>query len=193
MSKPLAGMNAAILVGNGFNEIEMTTFQRAILEAGAKPHIVSVENSLVNGWRGTNWGLNHPVDKHISDALAADYDILVIPGGARSHDKLLSTAHTKRFIGGFMAAYKPIMSLGDSAGLLADLDLLQGVMVAGDEEIRSKVTEKGGVWSENAPVIHHNLFSSPCTDVNKEELAQGFINFTFDQYNGDDEDNKEAA
>lgn len=193
MSKPLAGMNAAILVGNGFNEIEMTTFQRAILEAGGKPSIVSIENSLVNGWRGASWGLNHPVDKHISDALAADYDILVIPGGVRSHDKLMTTAHTKRFIGGFMAAYKPVMCLGNSAGLLADLDLLQGVMVSGSEECHAKVSEKGGVWSENAPVIHHNLFSSPFTEENKDELTAGFINFSHDQYNGDDEGQQEAA
>ena len=46
MQKPLAGLNVAILVANGFHEIEMTTFQRALLEAGAAPKIISVESSL---------------------------------------------------------------------------------------------------------------------------------------------------
>ncbi len=192
MQKPLAGMTVAILVANGFNEIEMTTFQRAVLEAGGKPQLVSVENSLVNGWRGSNWGLNHPVDKHLSDALAADYDILVVPGGERSHDKLKNTAHSKRFIGGFMAAYKPVMAIGDSVSLMASLGILSGAMVTGPESCKETVVAAGAVWSENAPVIYHNLFSSAFTEENKAELTEGFINFAHDQYHGDDEDQQAA-
>ncbi len=193
MQKPLAGMTVAILVANGFNEIEMTTFQRSVLEAGGKPQLVSVENSLVNGWRGSNWGLNHPVDKHLCDALAADYDILVIPGGVRSHDKLKNTAHSKRFIGGFMAAYKPVMAISDAVALMAGLDMLSGIMVTGPEANKESVVASGAVWSDNAPVIHHNLFSGEFTEENKFELVSGFINFAHDQYHGDDEDQQAAA
>lgn len=192
MQKPLSGMSAAILVANGFNEIEMTSFQRAILEAGGKPQIVSIENSLVNGWRGNGWGLNHPVDKHLSDALAADYDLLVIPGGERSHDKLKSTAHSRRFIGGFMAAYKPVMAMSDSVKLMADLGFLSGIMVSGPATAKEAVTAAGAVWSDDAPVIHHNLMSSDFGDENQSELPQTFINFSFDLYNGDEEQ-QEAA
>ncbi|HRK97787.1 MAG TPA: DJ-1/PfpI family protein [Alphaproteobacteria bacterium] len=193
MHKPLAGMSAAILVANGFNEIEMTTFQRAILEAGGTPHIVSVENSLVNGWRGSNWGLNHPVDKPLSNALAADYDILVIAGGERSHEKLKTTAHSKRFIGGFMAAYKPVMAVSDAVKLMADLELLQGITVSGPENVKEAATFGGAVWSEDSPVMHHNLFSGNFTEENKMELTEGFITFAHAQYHGDDEDQQAAA
>ncbi len=193
MQKPLAGMNAAILVANGFNELEMTSFQRAILEAGGSPHIISVENSLVNGWRDTSWGLNHPVGKHLSDALAADYDLLVIPGGARSHEKLKTTAHTRRFVGGFMAAYKPVLAMGDSVRLMAQIGLLNGLMVSGPEAVKEDVVKEGAVWSENAPVIHHNLFSQEMTSENQAEMIAGFINFVHDQYNAEDESQQEAA
>lgn len=193
MQKPLAGMNAAILVANGFNEIEMTTFQRALLEAGATPHIVSVENSLVNGWRGSGWGLNHPVNKPLSDALAADYDLLIIAGGQRGHDKLKTTAHTRRFIGGFMAAYKPVMAISEAVALMADLGLLSGIMVAGPESVKETVVAAGAIWSENAPVIHHNLMSAAFTEENKSDLTQAFINFSFDMYNSEDDDHQVAA
>lgn len=193
MQKPLAGMNAAILVANGFNELEMTSFQRAILEAGGSPHIISVENSLVNGWRDTNWGLNHPVGKHLSDALAADYDLLVIPGGTRSHEKLKTTAHTRRFVGGFMAAYKPVLAISDSVRLMAQIGLLNGLMVSGPEAVKEDVVKEGAVWSENAPVIHHNLFSQEMTSENQAEMISGFINFVHDQYNAEDETQQEAA
>ena len=187
-------MNAAILVANGFNELEMTAFQRAILDAGGTPHLISVETSLVNGWRGNNWGLNHPVGKTISDALAADYDLLVIPSGERSHDKLKTTAHTKRFIGGFMMAYKPVMAIGASVKLMAEQGLIEGTMVTGPEDIKEDVVKEGAVWSENAPVIHHNLFSSEMTEENKDELMAGFFNFVYDQYHGEEmDDHQEAA
>ena len=35
-----------------FNEIEMTTFQRALIEAGASPKLISTESSLAHGWQG---------------------------------------------------------------------------------------------------------------------------------------------
>lgn len=193
MQKPLANMNAAILVANGFNEIEMTSFQRSILEAGGNPVIISVESSLVNGWRGNGWGLNHPVGKHISDALAADYDILVIPSGEKSHDKLKVTAHTRRFIGGFMAAYKPVLAAGDAVKVMGDIGLLSGVMVSGPESVKEAVVAEGAVWSENAPVIHHNLFTTEITDENLGETIQGFINFAHDMYNAPEEDSQQAA
>ncbi|HNQ92962.1 MAG TPA: DJ-1/PfpI family protein [Alphaproteobacteria bacterium] len=193
MQKPLAGMNAAILVANGFNEIEMTSLQRAVLEAGGTPHIISVETSLVNGWRGNGWGLNHPVGKTISNSLAADYDLLVIPSGERSHEKLKTTAHTRRFVGGFMTAYKPVMAIGESVKLMAEIGLLSGVMVSGPETVKEAVVKEGAVWSENAPVIHHNLFSAEMTEENGTELVEGFINFVYDQYNGEDHDEHQEA
>lgn len=192
MQKPLTGMNAAILVANGFNEIEMTSVQRALLEAGAKPHLVSVENSLVNGWRGNGWGLNHPVGKPLCDALAADYDLLVIVSGHRSHDKLKTTAHTKRFINGFMIGYKPILCAGDALNLLAQLEMIKGFMVSGPEDCRAKAIESGAIWNENMPAIYHNLYSCEMTDANRDTLISGFINFTDEQYSSDD-DQQEAA
>lgn len=192
MQKPLTGMNAAILVANGFNEIEMTCVQRALLEAGAKPHIVSIENSLVNGWRGNSWGLNHPVGKSLSDALAADYDLLVVVSGHRSHDKLKTTAHTRRFINGFMVGYKPVLCVGDALDLFSSLDMIKGFMVTGPEACRINAVEHGALWNENMPAVYHNFFSCEMNDSNRDALISGFINFTDEQYHADD-DQQEAA
>lgn len=193
MQKPLAGMNAAILVANGFNEIEMTMFQRGMMEAGATPRIISVENSLANGWQGNGWGHYFAVDKHLADALAADYEILIIPGGHRSHDKLKLTAHTRRFIGGFMAAYKPVMAMGDAVKLMAESGLISGVMVTGPEDVRSVVTESGAAWSDIGPTIHNNLISAVVTPENTVELVATLVNFVQEQYAEEESDEQQAA
>ena len=51
MEKALAGKSVAVLVANGFAEVNMTEPQRSVLAAGAKVRLVSPENGVVNGWR----------------------------------------------------------------------------------------------------------------------------------------------
>lgn len=193
MQKQLAGKTVAILIANGFNEIEMTSFQRALLEAGASPKIVSVEPSLAHGWQGNTWGHYHPVDKVLSDALAADYDMLIIPGGHRGHDKLKTTAHTRRFIGGFMMAFKPVLAMGDAVRMMAELGTLSGVMVTGTPEVKDSVVAAGAVWSENTPTIHNNLMSIMFDMAHKDEVVETFLNFAQDIMAEDEEESQQAA
>ncbi len=177
MQKPLAGLNAAILVANGFHEIEMTTFQRALLEAGATPKIISVESSLAHGWQDKGWGHYHPVDKHLSDALAADYDVLIVPSGYRGHDKLKQTAHTRRFIGGFMMAYKPVLAMGDAVKLMAEIGVINGMMVSASDDVKPALVEAGVVVSEGSPTIHNNLMSMISSAENALESVASFMSF----------------
>lgn len=181
MQKPLAGMKAAILVANGFNENEMTMFQRGMMEAGATPKIISVENGLANGWQGTGWGHYFAVDCQLSDALAADFDILIIPGGQRSLDKLKLTAHTRRFIGGFMAGYKPIMVLNDAINLLSHTGLINDYMVTGPESCKEAAMAAGATWSEETPTINGSLITAQTTADNMKELVETLINFKLEQ------------
>lgn len=177
MQKPLAGLNVAILVANGFNEIEMTTFQRALLEAGAYPKLISVESSLAHGWQDKGWGHYHPVDKHLSDALAADYDVLIVPSGYRGHEKLKQTAHTRRFIGGFMMAYKPVLAMGDSVKLMAEIGVIKGMMVAASDDVRPALADNGVIASENSPTIHANMMSMISASAEPQEAIASFLAF----------------
>lgn len=180
MQKPLAGLNVAILIANGFNEIEMTTFQRALLEAGASPKIISVESSLAHGWQDKGWGHYHPVDKHLSDALAVDYDVLVVPSGYRGHDKLKQTAHTRRFIGGFMLGQKPVLAMGDAVKMMAEINTLNGVMVAASEAVRPSLAAFGTIASENSPTIHGNVMSMVDVAGNAQDAVASFVTFVVD-------------
>jgi protease I len=181
MQKPLTNLKVAILLANGFNENEMTNFQRVILEAGGNPRIVSIENGLANGWQGTAWGHYFAVDCALPDALAADFDVLVVPGGQRSLDKLKLTAHTRRFMGGFLAAQKPIALIGDSIQLLVHNNQMNGVMVTGPDVLKEAVVSAGGLWSENSPTISHNIMTWNNVAENVKEMAEAFIQFVTEQ------------
>lgn len=194
MQKPLNGMKAAILVANGFNETEMTMFQRGMMEAGAYPKIVSVESSLANGWQGTSWGHYFAVDCQLADALSADYDVLIIPGGQRSLDKLKLTAHTRRFIGGFIAAMKPVMLVGDAGMLLSYTGQIEGLMMHGPAEHKEALVAAGAVWSENSPTIHRNIMSAVANEeTGLAELVQTLVNFVAEQAAEAEEEMEQAA
>lgn len=139
--KTLLGNKVAILAANGFDEADMIAAQRALVAAGATMRIVSSDNGLVNGWDGKGWGHNFPVDAQLNTALGVDYDGLVIIGGQRSYDKLKMTAHTKRFIGSFMMAQKPVVAMGDSADVMMEPEQRGADNVISNKEDRNALVQ----------------------------------------------------
>ncbi len=174
-NKVLSGVKIAILVANGFDEADMTESQRALLAAGATLKVVSVDQGLVNGWQGRGWGHHFAVDLPLSAALAADFTMLVIPGGSRSLEKLKLTAHTRRFIGGFMAANKAVAVFGDAVRLLAFADQLGNWTVTGAADARNEAERGGAVWSEESIVLDGMLLTGVSGDETREALIHAML------------------
>ena len=78
MATTLAGKKVAILVANGFEQVEMTSPRDALLRAGALVEIVSPEERQVRGWQHTEWGETFAVDRPVVAVEATDYDALVL-------------------------------------------------------------------------------------------------------------------
>ena len=103
----------AMLIANGFDEVTFTTLQKVMIKQGFTTQVVSPENAVVNGWTGQGWGCFFPVDAAINQTLAADFDGLIIPGGSRSLEKLMKTAHTRRIFESFVNSLKPVLICGE--------------------------------------------------------------------------------
>ena len=156
MAKTLQSQKIAVLISNGFNENEFLMIQKAMIAEGAVLKLVSTDSGLVNGWDGKGWGHNFAVDAQLNTALGIDYDAMIVVGGQRSLDKLKLTAHSRRFIGSFMAAMKPVICMGDAVQLLAHTDHVSGKTVSGPEAKKGMVETAGAVWS-NDPMMMDGL------------------------------------
>ncbi len=161
--KSLQSQKIAVLMSNGFNEAEFLAIQKAMVEQGASLRIISMDSGLVNGWDGKSWGHNFAVDSALNTALGIDYDAVIIPGGQRSIDKLKLTAHSRRFIGSFLAAMKPVFCMGDAVQLMAYTDHLSGRTVAGPEDKKAIIETAGGTYSSQ-PVEMYETLMTGCTD-----------------------------
>ena len=170
MDKPLADKVIAVLVASGFEETHFTSLQLRLTQLGARFSIVSNGQGLVNGWNGKGWGLYFPIDKSLSEAMAADYDAVIVPGGERSVGKLSETAHTKRVLKHFIEAGKPTVIMGDAAALLATMPVIEGRTVACPDGLRDKLAGIGAVHAEAALATDGALMS--CVDPSAEE---GFV------------------
>lgn len=167
MAKQLQSLKVAVLMANGFNESEFLAMQRAMIDQGASLRIISTDSGLVNGWDGKGWGHNFAIDAQLNTALGIDYDVLVIPGGQRSHDKLKLTAHSRRFIGSFLAAMKPVLCMGDAVQLLAYTDHLNGKTVSGPSDKQGMAETAGAVWSNEVMTMDTTMLTG---DVEGDKL-----------------------
>ena len=168
--KPLAGKTVALMVANGFDEIEFTGAQKRLIKLGATVTVVSRANGLVNGWYDGNWGHFFPVDVDIVDTLAIDYDGLVIPGGQRSVEKMAEDPHAVRVLKAFMRASMPVALTGDAVGLLVVAESAAARSVTGAPSLREIMTTAGATWQDEPVVTDTGLVTAQGTDVVGEAL-----------------------
>ncbi|MFN3701339.1 MAG: DJ-1/PfpI family protein [Alphaproteobacteria bacterium] len=186
MSKPLSGSRVAILLANGFNEQDLTHTQRALRAKGAHTRLIGMDNGLVNSWTGSDWGHSFAADGMLSTMLAADFDMLIIPSGRRSVEKLKLTAHTRRFINGFMDAEKPVAIFDDAIELMVFAEKLDGRTVSCPDASREQASQVGAEIVDEPFTLDGNLVTGYA------EAIDEYIDFIISSFDNCT-DMKEAA
>src|SRR4030081_1357041 len=102
MANSLQGKKVAILVENGFEQVEMTEPRKALDDAGAQTKLISPVKGKVKGWERTDWGKEFPVELPLSEAKPEEFDALLLPGGVMNPDKLRQNPEAKRFVKAFV-------------------------------------------------------------------------------------------
>lgn len=87
-NKNLNGLKVAILVTDGFEQVELTEPKKALDQAGAETKILSPKDNQVRAWNFTDWGEKLPVDVPLDEASPEDFDALLLPGGVINPDAL---------------------------------------------------------------------------------------------------------
>src|SRR5438105_4776694 len=123
---PLDRKIVAILVADGFEQVEMTEPRQALEEAGAETEIVAPTKGKVKGWKHTKWGDEFPVDVDLARADPDDYDALLLPGGVMNPDKLRANPAAVQFIKGFFDAGKPVAAICHGPWTLIEAGVVNG-------------------------------------------------------------------
>ena len=156
----LSGKKVAILVTKGFEEIELTNPRKALDEAGAQTVLVSPERNSVKSWTDKNWGSDHTVDLHLSEAAADDFDALLLPGGVMNPDRLRMDEDAVELVRDFFEQDKPVASICHGPWLLVEADVVNGRRVTSYPSLQTDLRNAGADWVDEEVVVDRGLVTS---------------------------------
>jgi protease I len=156
----LDGLKVAILVTDGFEQVEMTEPRKALDEAGARTSIVSPKDERVRGWKFTEWGDEFQVDVPLAQARPEDFDAILLPGGVINPDKLRMDKGAVLFAQAFLDGGKPVATICHGPWTLIETGKVKGRRLASWPSLQTDVENAGAEWVDQEAVVDGNLVSS---------------------------------
>lgn len=160
MAGNLTGRKVAVLVMDGFEQVELTAPWQALKTARAEVFLVSVKPSDVQGYIHEDKSDTFPVDRVLSDVSPRDFDALVIPGGQRSTEALRANADAVQFVKGFMEADKPVAAICHAPRLLVEAGAVRGRTLTSHVDIADEIRAGGGEWVDKQAQVDQKLLTS---------------------------------
>ena len=150
----------AILATDGVEEIELTEPAKALGQASAKIDVISLKAGRIQALRHINKGNQIPVDLTLDQANPANYDALLLPGGAINADTLRLQPKVQQFIRTIANANKPMAVICHAPWELISANLARGRTLTSWPTIQDDLRNAGATWVDQEVVIDGNLLTS---------------------------------
>jgi len=161
MAQRLKGRQIAILATHGFEQSELMEPKRLLEAEGARVSVISpAKEATIKGWKEKDWGEAVAVDIPLSEADAAGFDALVLPGGVINPDTLRTDQAAVDFIRDVAAAGKPVAAICHGPWLLINSDLANGREVTSWPSLQQDLLNAGARWQDAEVVVDGNLITS---------------------------------
>jgi protease I len=158
--KKLEGKTVAILATDGVEQVELVEPRKALEEAGATTHLVSLEAGQIQGFNHLDHGDRFDVDKVVSEVSADDYDALMIPGGVANGDFLRADADACTFTAAIAAAHKPIAAICHAPWILVETGIVKGRTLTSFPALKTDIENAGGTWVDEEVHVDQGLTTS---------------------------------
>lgn len=160
MAKQLTNFKVAILVADGFEQVEMTEPRKALENVGAITQLISPVESSVQGWKHLKLGDKFPVDVDIDAADAKDYAALVLPGGVINPDQLRLVPKAIDFIRKIYESGKPIAAICHGPWTLINAGVAKGHTMTSWPSLQIDLNNAGAKWVDKEVVRDKTLVTS---------------------------------
>ena len=160
MKQTLQGMKVAILVADGFEQVELEQPKLALEAAGAETQIVSPAQGEVQGWHHFDEGDRFPVDVPLAQARSMDFDALLLPGGVANPDQLRMQPQAVQFVKDFFAAGKPVAVICHGPWTLIEAGVVRGRTITSWPSLKTDLINAGATWVDQEVVTDQGVISS---------------------------------
>ncbi|MFG3687137.1 type 1 glutamine amidotransferase domain-containing protein [Micromonospora sp. NPDC047740] len=179
--QPLRGKRVAFLAADGVEEIEYTQSRAAAEQAGAEAQLISIKSGEIQSMnRDINPANRYRVDRTVDQADPADYDALVLPGGAVNPDRLRMNQAAMNFVKAFFQQNKPVAAICHGPWSLVETGMVKGRTVTSFPSLHTDIVNAGGNWVDQQVQVDNGLVTSRAPgdlpafcDKMVEEFAEG--------------------
>ena len=156
----LNGMRVAILVVDGFEQVELTGPKEALDKQGVSTTLISKQAGKVQGFRHHDKGDSFDAVLGFEQAKADDFDAVLLPGGVINGDELRSIPAAQRFVQEIDEAGKPIFVICHGGWILVSAGLVEGRTMTSWPTLQDDIRNAGGNWVDEEVVVDGNWVSS---------------------------------
>ena len=149
-----------IVATDGFEEWELFGPREILQRRGAEVVLASPKLDPIQATVHDDPGKTIRPDLTVDDALADDFDALILPGGVRNPDHLRMHARTIELIKEFADQGKPIGAICHGPWLLVEADLLRGRTATSWPSIRTDIRNAGAKVLDEPAVTDGNIVTS---------------------------------
>lgn len=156
----LKGRRIAIIVTDGFEQIELTSPREGLEKAGARCLIVAPKAGKVQGFKHHDKTDEFDVDMTLDKAESTDFDGVLLPGGVINGDALRIEKKAQQFVQEIDRAGKPVMVICHGGWILISSGLAKGRNVTSWPTLQDDFRNAGADWQDSVCVRDRNWVSS---------------------------------
>src|SRR5579883_2878854 len=155
----LQNTRVAILSMDGFEEVELTEPRKALENAGARVEVISAKDGEIQGFHHHDKTGKVRVDKTLDQARPADYDALLLPGGALNADEARANPKVRDFIREMDRDGKPMAVICHAPWELISAGVVRGRKLTSWHTIEDDLRNAGAEWVDREVVVDRNLIT----------------------------------
>ena len=160
MDQSLAGMNIAVLLTDGFEQVEFTEPRHALEQQGAGIKVVSDKPGKVQGYNHDDKADQFDVDLTFNLANANDFDAVLLPGGKINGDRIRHIEGAKQFVQAMDELGKPVAAICHGSWLLAAAGVAEGRTLTSWPALQDDIRKAGGNWVDREVVVDGHIITS---------------------------------
>ena len=131
------------------------------MEAGFDLDVCIIGGKPVLGILGTTLppNKNHKV-KDINEIKPEDYDLLILPGGVKSMEKIRQEKKLIKFISDFHKLNKVIACICSATQLLISAKIVKGKKISGYYSMEDDINNAGAIYTDEPAVIDSKIITT---------------------------------
>lgn len=155
----LNGLKIAILLTDGFEQVEMVKPREALQNLGAQTFLIS-NKSKIQGWNHADKADSFTVDILLEEAKPNEFDALLLPGGVMNPDTLRTLPDAVEFVKQINEQQKTIAAICHAPWILINAQIVKDKHLTSWLSLKTDLINAGGIWVDQPVVKDGHLITS---------------------------------